>query len=276
MKCRDILQIGKSRLKEYGVPSFDSDAEFLLAEAMGVSRGEIAIDVSVSEDVVRNYYSLISRRASHEPMDSIFGFTEFMGIRIPFSVDTLTPRQETEIMTDDIVRSFRNRKDLKVLDLCAGSGCIGLAIKKNMNCLVTLSDISDKALEECRRNAELNNLCVDIVKSNLFDGVEDTFDIIISNPPYIPTNDIALLEREVIDYDPHISLDGGEDGLDFYRKIVEESPSYLNENGVIYLEFGINQSNEIFSLMSKDFEDIEIVKDYSGLDRYIKGKKKQC
>lgn len=274
MKCRDILQIGKSRLKESGAPSFDSDAEFLLAEAMGVSRGEISIDASVSEDVVSNYYSLISRRASHEPMDSIFGFTEFMGIRIPFSVDTLTPRQETEIMTDDIVRSFRNRKDLKVLDLCTGSGCIGLAIKKNMNCLVTLSDISDKALEECRRNAELNNLCVDIVKSNLFDGIEGTFDIIISNPPYIPTNDIALLEREVIDYDPHISLDGGEDGLDFYRKIVEESPSFLNENGVIYLEFGINQSNEIFSLMSKDFEDIEIVKDYSGLDRYIKGKKK--
>lgn len=274
MKCEEILQKAKSRLHECNIPSADSDAEFLLAYVLGIGRGDLRMDMDISADVCTTFTDLIARREMNEPMDSIFGFTEFRGLKIPFSVDTLTPRQETEIMTDSIIKDNMGRGYIRILDMCAGSGCIGLSLKRHLDCDVTLADISKKALTQCKINAEINNISVDIVESDLFSNIKGTFDIIVSNPPYIPSQDILTLEKEVAMYDPHISLDGGEDGLEFYRKILSVAPRFLNKKGVIYLEFGINQSEKIYKLMERDFEDIAIVKDYSGLDRYIKGKKK--
>lgn len=276
MKCREILQMAKSELRECGNPNFDSDSEFLLAHLMGMGRCDLRGDLEITDSIASRYSELISRRGCHEPMDSLIGFTEFMGLKIPFSVYTLSPRQETEIMVDSIVRENVGRKGLRILDMCTGSGCIGLALKKHLDADVTLADISDEALSECRHNADINNINVEIVKSDLFDSISGTFDIIVSNPPYIPTRDINGLEKEVLEYDPIISLDGGEDGLNFYRKIIESVPRFLKDDGLIYLEFGVGQSEYIANLMRANFDNIEIVKDYSGLDRYIKGKKKRC
>lgn len=276
MKCLDLLNSAKARLQAGKMLGFDSDAEFLLCGLLNVSRSQLRSLGEVPSSVIEKYNDLISRRLQGEPMDSLLGFTEFLGLNIPFSQDTLSPRQETEIMVDNIIRENSHRKGLKILDLCTGSGCIGLALKKHLTCDVTLSDISDLALIQCKKNAELNGLSVVIQKSDLFESVSDKFDIIVSNPPYIPSLDIFGLEVEVREYDPLISLDGGADGLDFYRRIISQAPDYLRDNGLIYLEFGVGQSEEISRLLSDNFEDIEVVKDYSGIDRYIKGKKKKC
>ena len=274
LNIRDILSSAKVRLCSGGIVSGDSDAEFLLAHVLGVSRSQLYMEAVISDHSMERFADLISRRLHHEPMDSLIGYTEFLGLKFPFNKDTLTPRQETEIMTDNIIKDHSHRMGLSVLDLCCGSGCIGLSVSKHLNAHVILADISPKVVEIAKENATLNNVDGNFIVSNLFDNVVGLFDIIISNPPYIPSSDLYELESEVKDYDPSLALDGGADGLDFYRKIISEAPKYLKDNGLIYMEFGINQAKDIYNLMQKDFKNIEIVKDYSGIERYIKGQKK--
>lgn len=269
----EILQKAKDKLKKNGIKSV-ADADFLLAFVLQVSKSQLVTITQVSSQQIKEFDSLIERRIKREPMDSILGFTEYLGLKFPFNKSTLTPRQETEIMVDRIIREYSGRQNLKVLDLCSGSGCIGLSIAKYLNASVVLSDISKEALEISQQNALLNNIKASFILSDLFDNIVGKFDIIISNPPYIPSQDINDLEIEVKDYDPILALNGGEDGLDFYRRIIKESPKYLNDNGIIFLEFGINQAKDIYELMLENFEDIQIFKDYSGIERYIKARKK--
>lgn len=270
---RDTLTTAKKQLLNANVPNAVNDAEFLLAYVLGVSRSQLIQQQYLSKDQYDIYVKLIERRALRESMDSLIGFTDFLDIRIPFSVDVLSPRQETELMVDDIIRENSDREKLDILDLCTGSGCIGLALCRHLNANVTLADISDSAIENAKNNAQLNQLEARFVISNLFDNIEGDFDIIVSNPPYIPSKEIELLEKEVLDYDPILALDGGCDGLEFYREIISKSVQFLRPDGRIYLEFGINQAQEIYDLMKGKFTDIEIVKDYSGIERYIKGKR---
>lgn len=273
---KEILSSAKEKLRMCGIAGYDSDAEFLLAHVLGVGRSQLLRINTITDEEYSIYNELISRRLNHEPMDSIIGYTEYLGLTIPFSRDTLTPRQETEIMVDNIIRENKGMDNLRVLDLCSGSGCIGLAVAKHLGADVTLSDISDEAMKVAKQNAEINNISATFIISNLFDNITGKFDIIISNPPYIPSKDISVLEVEVREYDPILALDGGEDGLDFYRKIISYAPKFLNNNGRIYLEFGINQAEDISRLMQDEFEDIEIVRDYSGIERYIRGIKKNA
>lgn len=270
---REVLSEAKKKLLSSGDINWESDAEFLLAHILNVPRSGIFTHNTILSSQYSKYLELIDRRITHEPMDSLIGFTEFLGLTIPFHKETLSPRQETEIMVDNIIRENTGRKGLKILDLCSGSGCIGLALSKLLNAKVLLADISPEALEISRQNARLNNLEVEYITSNLFDNIIGTFDIIVSNPPYIPTLDLNGLEMEVKNYDPSIALDGGSDGLDFYREIIKSAPKHLADGGLIYLEFGINQGGIIAGLMQGNFTDIEIVKDYSGIDRYIKARK---
>lgn len=270
----DILRIAKKRLGDAGVVGADSDAEFLFAHILGVSRSQLKFYGEASGEQEARFNDLIARRLSHEPMDSLIGYTEYLGLKIPFNKAVLTPRQETEIMTDNIINEYKGKENLEILDLCCGSGCIGLALSKHLGATTTLADISDEAVDIARGNAELNHIKCDIIVSNLFDNVTGQFDIIVSNPPYIPTSDLLSLEDEVKFYDPRIALDGGQDGLDFYVKIIDSAPKYLKDNGRIYLEFGINQAEDIYNLMQENFKDITIYRDYSGIERYIKGIKK--
>jgi len=273
MKYRalDILQEAKQILQDNNILS-NRDEWFLLEHTIG-TRLNSNMDMQISEEQYNEFMSFVRRRALNEPMDSIIGYTEFLGLRVPFSVHTLTPRQETEIMVDAIIRENSLYKNLKVLDMCCGSGCIGVALSKNLEAEVTLVDISPDALDCSNQLAIEAGANVQIIESNLFDNVQGKFDIIVSNPPYIPSSELDMLEIEVKEYDPILALDGGVDGLDFYRKLVRGLDEHLNVGGRFYFEFGINQGGAILKMLEGKFEDLEIVKDYSGIERYIKGKK---
>ena len=177
-------------------------------------------------------------------------------------------------MVDNIIKENKDRIGLKVLDLCSGSGCIGMAIAKYLGAEVTCVDLSKDAIVVAKATAEKNNIKVTFVESDLFENVQGSYDIIVTNPPYIPTRDCEELEMEVKEYDPLLALDGGEDGLDLVRRISEDSINYLNDKGLIYMEYGIGQTDAIVKLFEKNFDSIEIVKDYSGMDRYIKARKR--
>lgn len=271
-KATAVVKAAKDILNSKGVTNYN-DTVFLLEKVLG-KKCSILDSIELNEQEYAEYMELISRRSEHEPMDSLMGYTEFLGLTIPFSQDTLSPRQETEIMVDNIIRENKGRDNLTVLDLCSGSGCIGLAIAKHLGAAVTIVDISAAAIAVAEQNAKLNNVSVNIVSSDLFENVEGKYDIIVTNPPYIPSRDCLTLEKEVVDYDPILALDGGQDGLDLIRKIVKDSPNYLNKDGLIYMEYGIGQTEQIKRLFEIDFDNIEIVKDYSGIDRYIKGRKR--
>ena len=271
-RADEVVKEAKKFLDGAGI-THHNDTGFLLDKVMG-KRVSFRDNVMLDEDRYNYYWYLVCRRAEHEPMDSLLGHTEFMGIDIPFSEVTLSPRQETEIMVFNIINENKSRANLKVLDLCSGSGCIGLAIAKHLEAEVTCVDLSSDAIMVAKSTANKNNIKVDFVKSDLFENVTGTYDIIISNPPYIPSSDCNYLEKEVRDFDPLLALDGGEDGLDLIRRISEDAPNYLNDNGLIYMEYGIGQTDDIVKLFEKGFDNIEIVKDYSGIDRYIKARKR--
>ncbi len=266
------LEWAKAKLKGEGILNL-RDADFILAEIIKTNVADFRLSDTLTNKQVSMFNRAIFKRCKHVPLDKIVGYTDFMDIRIPFSKHTLTPRQETEIMVDEIISKYKGTRP-SVLDLCSGSGCIGIAIAKALDTQVMLADISKKANKEATRNAKINGVNVNILHSNLFDNIPTKFDIIISNPPYIKRQDLKGLEIEVRDFDPRISLDGGEDGLEFYKKIIDKAPNYLNDGGVIYLEIGIGQSKDIVEMLSKDFEEIEVKKDYAKIDRYIIAKKR--
>ena len=268
----EVLASARKTLSQAGVPG-TRDAEFLLEKVLG-RKYVTNIDNSLNEEQYLVFQDLIRRRANREPMDSIYGYTEFLGLKILFSPHTLSPRQETEIMTDEIIADNRNRPNLRVLDMCSGSGCIGLALSKHLNADVTLVDISEDAIKMSEKNASINDTRVNFVNSDMFESVQGKFDIIVSNPPYLTTADLSNLEIEVSKYDPELALDGGEDGLDFYRKLSAQMSEYLVDGGLVYLEFGIYQAEDIVKLLEPYFEDIIVKKDYSGIDRYLKARKR--
>ncbi|MBR4420809.1 MAG: peptide chain release factor N(5)-glutamine methyltransferase, partial [Clostridia bacterium] len=162
----------------------------------------------------------------------------------------------------------------KVLDLCTGSGAIAVTIAKKSGAEVYASDISQGAIEVATQNAELNDAKVTFIHSDLFNDIEGKFDIIISNPPYIPTADIEELESTVKDYEPRLALDGGLDGLDCYRKIASQAVNHLNDNGLLFMEFGVGQAEDITKLLQENFVNIEIKKDLSGIERMVKAQKR--
>ena len=174
-------------------------------------------------------------------------------------------------MVEEVIHEIQNRAvKLKVLDLCTGSGCIAITIAKNTDAKVYAVDISEAALTVAKKNATTHNANVKFINSDLFNNLKkEKFDIIISNPPYIRSKDILALEDEVKKNDPLISLDGGEDGLYFYREIAKSAPKYLNKNGKIFLEIGINEAKSVKKLLQNNFENIKIKKDYSGIDRVV-------
>lgn len=267
------------KLKEYNIPDYKLSSEYLLSVALDVSHTELFKIDTLTDKNYKRYMKLISKRCKHIPLDKLIGFTEFYNLKIPYNKNVLSPRQETELLVERVIKDIKNHKDLKVLDMCSGSGCIGLSISKETDTKVTLSDISKKALKVAKRNGKYNYVeNVNFVNSDLFNNILDKYDIIVCNPPYIKTSDLEKLEIEVRDFDPILALDGGKDGLEFYRKIIKVLPQFLNTSnnyGYIYFEIGIDQSKDICKMLEKDFENIEIVKDYAGIDRFIIAKKRE-
>ena len=210
---------------------------FLLTDMLNYSRADIITLESISDAEYKKLKRAVKRRNNGVPLQLIIGSSDFLGVEILESKHTLKPRPETMLMVEHIINHVD--KGQSVLDMCAGSGCIGLALKKAGFEEVTLSDYSGKAIKRCLINARHNSLPVTVVKSNMFDNIVGVFDVIVSNPPYIESKVVKTLSTEVRKYDPKMALDGGEDGLKFYRIIADNAHKYLTNNGVLYLEITI-------------------------------------
>lgn len=276
MNYRQVYELGKSRLEEADVAEAALDARILLEHVCGTSRNDLLVhgDREVAEAQIEQYIECISRRQSREPLQHITGVQDFMGLEFAVNEHVLIPRQDTEILVEEVMKDEFDGS--RILDMCTGSGCILISLLHYSNwCKGVGVDISSAALAVAKENA--NKLLPEekrpvFVESNLFEAVEGTFDIIVSNPPYIRTKVIENLMPEVKDYEPMQALDGYEDGLYFYRRIVEEAGEYLNKDGRLYFEIGHDQGAEVSELMkSAGYEQVRVVKDYAGLDRVVCG-----
>lgn len=248
----------------------ESDAEWIYSIVLGIKRDELSSERVVVCSESKRISEIVRERLTGRPLWYIIGDTEFYGCRIKVDERVLIPRPETEILADYVCKSAEDGD--KVLDLCTGSGCIAISIAKKCaqkRVSVTAADLSDGALMLAKENAKLNGVNVNFVRSDLFTGVRGRFNIIVCNPPYVKSGDMPNLQKEVRGYEPKIALDGGEDGLDFYRRISKSVRSYLAKDGVLFLECGEGQTAEILKLFERrDYA--MVMKDLSGVDRFIK------
>lgn len=273
MTIKELITIGENKLTEVGIHDAANDARELLCHVTGRDRTGLImyINSEVANETAQKYYDLLDTRASRTPLQHITGEKEFMGYRFKVTKDVLVPRMDTELLVEEAAK--RAILGARILDLCTGSGIIGIALKKIcFSADVTMTDISEAALEVARENAEINKAEVRIIKSDMFRGLdpEDKFTMIVSNPPYIPSEDINELEPEVKDHDPMMALDGGNDGLDFYRIIAKEAPEYLMPGGYLLLEIGFDQGETVPALLkAAGFRNIDVLKDLAGNDRVV-------
>lgn len=269
-----IYAESKEKLKNAGICD-TSEVDWLICEVLGISRGQIRLQTKITQDQRKQIESAINKRVKGEPITKIFGRTQFYGYDFKVTKDVLSPRMETEILVENALKYAKEK--MNILDMCTGSGIIAISMAKNINANFTAVDISEKALAVAQENANKNNVKITFKLSNLFENLKKVkkFDIIISNPPYIQTQDIEKLDIEVKDYDPKIALDGGEDGLEFYKKIIQQSPAYLTKGGYLMFELGIGQKQDVENLLKQDFEQIKVIKDYNKINRVIIAKLKE-
>ena len=261
-----MLAETKKRFAEQGID--ESDAEWIYSLVLEINRSQLNIERKIKVSDSRRIAEIVEKRLSGIPLWYIFGDTEFYGCTIKVDERALIPRPETEILADIVVKTAEEGN--KVLDLCTGSGCVAVAVAKAREDIsVTASDISEEAIELARKNARFNSVDVSFIVSDMFAKVRGRFDIIVCNPPYIKSEEIPKLQREVREHEPIIALDGGKDGLDFYRRIAKDVKSYLNKGGMLIMECGEGQANDIIKLFPRrDFAMVQ--KDLSGVDRFVK------
>ena len=273
MQYRELYRMGKDRLMEAKIPEAELDARLLLEEVCGTDRNDLLVhgDREIAPEQSERYLDFIHRRQKHEPLQQITGYQEFMGLRFKVTPDVLIPRQDTEILVEEVMRYLHD--GMHILDMCTGSGCILLSLLKYSNdCEGTGCDISEKALKVAEENAEMLSLNASFVQSDLFENVSGKYEFIVSNPPYIPTGVIPTLMEEVRDHEPVSALDGREDGLYFYREIVEKAGEYLYLGGMLFFEIGYDQAEKVSSLMRQaGYREVTVCKDLAGLDRVVYG-----
>ena len=259
------------------------DVEILLEKALGdVDSLYIRLNLNkeVTEDEFNIFNNLIEDRLNGRPIAYIVGNREFMGLDFYVQEGVLIPRPDTEALVEEIIELCKDKKDLSLLDIGTGSGAITVSLAKYLNNADVKSfDISEIALEIGKKNAINNNVedKIEFIKSDLFSAIKDTdiqFDVIVSNPPYIPKKDIETLHTQVKDYEPYNALEGGEDGLDFYRDITEQSVNYLKQNGILAYEVGHDQAQDVAEIMKNNgYTKIYTKKDLQGIDRVVIGYK---
>lgn len=271
----------RRQLRAAGVAASTLEARELVCFGTGKTREQLQMDgrLYASPELERRVRDLVDRHLAGEPVAYLIGEWEFFGLPLDISADVLIPRPDTEVLAQEAINYLRTLAgETRVLDLCAGSGCIGLAVASQVEgSRVVLGEYSDAALKICRQNIRRNGLSGRVVPIQVDalskpDRSLGEFHCIISNPPYIPRADIETLDTSVKDYEPHMALDGGEDGLDFYRSIVEKWKEALVPGGRLYFEVGIGQADEVLRLMRREgFGDIQVVKDLNDIPRVVFG-----
>lgn len=271
----ELIRTSEDRLETAGIEEAAYEAEFLVMHVFNMRKVDLVLSKRdpVPESMMEKlpeYERLLSMRESRIPMSQVIGERDFMGLTFRVNDKVLTPRFETEELVE-LVLPFT--KNANVLDLCTGSGCIAVSIAKlGVPKSVTASDLSDDALQAASKNAAFNNAAIEFIKSDLFTNIAGRFDIIVSNPPYIASKEIETLEPEVRDNEPRMALDGGEDGLMLYRRIIRELKDHLNPNGRIFFEIGSDQGDAVYRLLEEaGFRDVAIKKDLAGRDRIASG-----
>ena len=271
--CPEKVSVVTENLeKKFRSSSVDeTDAEWIVSIVTGIKRSELGGDSRVKSSHIDKIDELTAERIKGKPLSYVLGNADFYGYEIKVDERVLIPRPETEELVSEVLKVVKNTD--KVLDLCTGSGAIALVINKKSGAAVTATDISEAALEVAKENFKQFDAAVETRLIDLYGDLSEKFDIIVSNPPYIKTEEIDTLDKEVKDYEPRIALDGGEDGLDFYRRICEGAKLRLNEHGKLFLEAGYGEAEEIKKMLENDFN-VEIIKDISGIDRIIKAELK--
>lgn len=271
-----VLEEVKTTLIKNGIDD-PVEAKYLICETLGITNAEMVLLRHITKKQEEKILKVLGERITHKPLCKILGYKYFYGLRFRVNSFVLSPRQETEILVEEVVNVINNSgKKLKVLDMCTGSGAIAVAIKKNANCDMVAVDKCKRALSVAEKNAKEYNLDIQFFQGDMFKYLKDEnkFDIITCNPPYIESKEIENLDLEVKNHDPLKALDGGADGLKFYRIIANEAQNFLTNNGLLFLEIGFDQAESVSNLLEKNFKDICIIEDFAGLPRIIKAVKK--
>lgn len=287
---KEVYKAGAARLREAGIEEAELDARLLLEFVCGTDRNTLLVhgDREVSSEEYGRYEALVTARAAHTPLQHLTGEQEFMGLTFLVNDKVLVPRQDTEVLVEEALKNLHD--GMRILDLCTGSGCILLSLLQYSNdCVGVGVDLSVEALAVARENyarlrKERPEMEAVFLDGDLFGALDGwtasggreagspRFDIIVSNPPYIETEAIGTLMPEVREHEPMMALDGGADGLSIYRRIVQGAGAYLNRGGMLFFEIGCGQAGSVSKLMEQaGFREIEVVKDFAGLDRVVYG-----
>ena len=273
MNYKEAYEFGVVNLAEAKIGEANLDARLLLEFVCGTNRNDLYVhgDMEIGHDEFERYLFLIKERQKHVPLQHLTGEQDFMGMTFKVNEHVLIPRQDTEVLVEEVLLHLHD--GMKILDMCTGSGCILLSLLKYSNdCQGLGVDVSKDALAVAKHNREQLGMDATFIHSNLFENVEGKFDIIVSNPPYIESEVVKTLMEEVKDYEPHLALDGGADGLDFYREIIAAAKKYLCRGGMLFFEIGYNQGQAVSDLLKEaGYLEVEVKKDLAGLDRVVYG-----
>ena len=278
MTYRECYEKGSRILNEAGIEESTLDARLLLEAVCGTNRNDLLVhgEQPVEPEAEEKYFGWIGKRAGRIPLQQLTGEQDFMGLTFTVNENVLIPRQDTEILVEEVLKELHD--GMRILDMCTASGCILLSLLHYSNDCEGLGvDLSAEALEVAGRNV-LKVLTPEkaehahFLQSDLFEKVEGKFEIIVSNPPYIASAEVEKLMPEVRDHEPRMALDGTEDGLHFYRRIIEEAGKHLVSSGMLFLEIGYDQGQAVSELMrTEGYCEVQVVQDYAGLDRVVLG-----
>ena len=292
---KDAIDKGCLLLKDNNIENFKDECLLILEHILQKKRTFLYTypEHVLTRKQYNTFMELINKRCTHQPLQYLLGYQEFMGLNFSVNPDVLIPRQDTEVLVETVLNNLPKSINISILDLCTGSGCISISLAHFIkNATVIGVDISKNALKTAYLNAKLNNV-LDVVFFIQNDILHDfghfltnpldffnrkmppinKFDIIVSNPPYIPLEEMKTLDVDVVNFEPNIALYGGVDGLDFYRQIINVAPEVLCEHGKLYFEVGYNQAKKVSKLMKDTFCNIKIIQDFNGIDRVVLGEK---
>lgn len=271
MTYGEAYQMGYVQLENSEIKEAKLDARLLLEFICDTNRNDLLVhpEREITAEQKIKYFQCIERRATCEPLQYITGEQEFMGLTFLTDPSTLIPRQDTETLVEEVLLHLHD--GMEILDVCTGSGCILLSLLKYSNdCIGVGCDLNPDAVLLAQKNAEMLGLDATFVQSDLFEHIEGKYDMIVSNPPYVETAVIETLDMVVKGYEPHTALDGGADGLDFYRRLVTQAKPFLRKEGMLFFEIGYNQAESVSRLLAEaGYIEVTVKKDLAGLDRVV-------